>query len=143
MTRPGDRDVAGLLESQLGVRGVVGSLRSLSERLWTPPVDERRETYSDLISDREAVAVVSVLSAHHERIDPWSVERLAALGPYVFGVGLSPGGLVPLDPVAGARVAACLPPDPITTVASIGHPNARRARAYADAIAATLPTLGL
>jgi hypothetical protein len=80
MTRPGDRDVAGLLESQLGVRGVVGSLRSLSERLWTPPVDERRETYSDLISDREAVAVVSVLSAHHERIDPWSVERLAALG---------------------------------------------------------------
>jgi hypothetical protein len=52
----------------------------VSERLWTPPVDERRETYSDLISDREAVAVVSVLSAHHERIDPWSVERLAALG---------------------------------------------------------------
>ena len=33
--------------------------------------------------------------------------------------------------------------DPIITVASIGHPNARGARAYADAIAATLPTLGL
>ena len=80
MTRPDDRDVAGLLESQLGVRGVVGSLRSLSDRLWTRPVDERRETYSDLISDRETVAAASVLSAHHERIDPRSVERLAALG---------------------------------------------------------------
>ncbi|TCC53450.1 hypothetical protein E0H75_07100 [Kribbella capetownensis] len=63
--------------------------------------------------------------------------------PYVFGVGLSPAGLLPLDPVASARSAACLPADPITTVASIGHPNARGAEAYADAIAATLPTLGL
>lgn len=62
---------------------------------------------------------------------------------FVFGVGLSAAGLVPLDPAAGGRVAACLPSNPITTVASIGHPNAKGARAYADAIDAVLPTLGL
>jgi hypothetical protein len=79
MTRPDDRDLADLLESALGVRGVVGSLRSLSGRLWTPPADERPETYSDLASGAEASAVTTLLSAHHERVDPWPAERLAAL----------------------------------------------------------------
>ena len=44
MTRPDDRDVAGLLESQLGVRGVVGSLHTLEVRVRRParpPVDSR------------------------------------------------------------------------------------------------------
>jgi hypothetical protein len=63
--------------------------------------------------------------------------------PFLFGVGLSTTGLVPLDPVAASRAAACGTGDPITTVASIGHPNAKGARAYADAIAAVLPRLGL
>src|SRR4030095_11624686 len=79
MTRPDDRDLVDLLESGLGVRGVLGNLQSLSDRLWTPPTDERLETYSDLASSLEAAAVTTLLSAHHERVDPWSVERLAAL----------------------------------------------------------------
>jgi hypothetical protein len=79
MTRPDDRALADLLESGLGVRGVVGSLRSLSDRLWTPPADEGLETYSDLASGAEAAAVTTLLSAHHERVDPWPAERLAAL----------------------------------------------------------------
>jgi IPT/TIG domain len=65
--------------ARAGVQGEVGSLRSLSERLWTPPTDERLETYSDLASDAGAAAVTTLLSAHHERVDPWSAERLAAL----------------------------------------------------------------
>jgi len=62
---------------------------------------------------------------------------------FLFGVGLSTGGLVPLDPVAGSRVATCGTGNVITTVASIGHPNVQGAKAYADAIAAVLPRLGL
>src|SRR3954452_3704182 len=79
MTRPNDRDLADLLESGLGVQGVIGSLRSLSGRLWTPPADERLETYSDLASGAEADAVTTLLSAHHDRVDPWPAERLAGL----------------------------------------------------------------
>jgi IPT/TIG domain len=62
---------------------------------------------------------------------------------FVFGVGLSAGGLVALDPVAGTRVATCGAGSVLTTVASIGHPNAKGAQAYADAIGAALPRLGL
>jgi len=62
---------------------------------------------------------------------------------FVFGVGLSAGGLVALDPVAATRVATCGAGSVITPVASIGHPNARGAQAYADAIGAALPRLGL
>jgi lysophospholipase L1-like esterase len=55
--------------------------------------------------------------------------------------------LGPEDPVAAARAAAC-PVAPglsgiPTLIASIGHPNAKGAQAYADAIAAVLPSLGL
>ena len=59
---------------------------------------------------------------------------------YLFGSTVPLG---PEDPVAGLRARACPPLDVITAMASIGHPNARGAQAYADAIAAVLPTIGL
>jgi hypothetical protein len=62
---------------------------------------------------------------------------------FLFGAGLSVAGPVPSDAVASARIAGCLPVDPTTTVASIGHPNPRGAQAYADAIIAVLPRLGV
>jgi len=58
---------------------------------------------------------------------------------YLFGSTVPLG---PEDPVAATR-AACTPPDLTTIMASIGHPNAKGARAYADAITAVLPSIGL
>jgi hypothetical protein len=63
--------------------------------------------------------------------------------PFLFGVGFSSAGLVPQDPVAADRSAACGTANPIATIASIGHPNAAGARAYHAAISAVLPGLGL
>lgn len=60
--------------------------------------------------------------------------------PFVFGVTPSVGAE---DPVSVPRAAACGTASAITNIASIGHPNAKGAQAYADAIAATLPGLGL
>jgi hypothetical protein len=58
-----------------------------------------------------------------------------AIDSYLFGVGVSTSGLIPLDPVAPSRLA--LPGCAATVtcrVASLGHPNAAGARAYFDAI---------
>jgi hypothetical protein len=62
---------------------------------------------------------------------------------FLYGVTASLG---PEDPVATSRATACPPMGAggiPTTIASIGHPNAKGAQAYADAIAAVLPSLGL
>jgi hypothetical protein len=55
------------------------------------------------------------------------------------------GSTVPLgpeDPVAATRTS-CMPADIFATMASMGHPNAKGARAYANAINAVLPSIGL
>jgi lysophospholipase L1-like esterase len=104
---------------------------------------DRSALFSSVANTALAAAVAGV---------PGAALAVPAFGPansifapdsFLFGVGLSTSGLVPLDPVAGSRAAACAPGSLITTVASIGHPNAKGARAYADAIAAVLPRLGL
>jgi IPT/TIG domain len=68
---------------------------------------------------------------------------LFAPDPFVFNVGISTGGIDALDPVVGDRAAACGTGNPIANVASMGHPNVKGANAYANAIAAVLPSLGL
>jgi hypothetical protein len=58
---------------------------------------------------------------------------------FLFGVGVAPGRLVPVDPVAAARLAL---PRCVGTlsceIASIGHPNPAGAKAYFEAIHALL-----
>jgi hypothetical protein len=77
--------------------------------------------------------------------------RNAIFAPDAFLYGVT-ASMAPEDPVASARAMACLtPPANIgaalasipTRITSIGHPNARGAQAYADAIASVLPALGL
>jgi hypothetical protein len=68
---------------------------------------------------------------------------LFAPDPFVFNVGISTAGINALDPVVGDRATACGTGNPIANVASMGHPNVKGASAYADAIYAVLPSLGL
>jgi len=67
---------------------------------------------------------------------------LFAPDSFLWGVGISTSGLAPFDPVAGNRATPCGTSDPLTTIASIGHPNARGAQAYATAIESVLPRIG-
>lgn len=62
--------------------------------------------------------------------------------PFLWGVGITGGGLVPLDPVAASRIATC-GTGLVSTIASIGHPNVNGAAAYGTAIEAALPRVGL
>jgi hypothetical protein len=105
--------------------------------------------------DRSAIFAASAnasLASSVAAFGPRVALAVPAFGPanaifapdaFVFGVGLSTAGLVALDPVAGSRVATCGAGNVITRVASIGHPNAKGSKAYADAVVATLPRLGL
>ena len=48
--------------------------------------------------------------------------------------------LAPLDPMAGKRASVCRGGPIHCPIASMGHPNAEGARAYANAIAPHLPS---
>jgi len=64
--------------------------------------------------------------------------------PWIFGLGPN---LEPEDPMAAVRAAECTAPDPVSAFicrrASLGHPNAAGARAYALAIEKALGSLGV
>jgi lysophospholipase L1-like esterase len=123
-----------------------GPLGSLAFRAW---LQERLVARSAIFATTANAALAGAVAATRSAVPTRGVTlAIPAFGPsnaifasdtFLFGSALPPG---PEDPVAAARVAAC-PPDPLTTIASIGHPNAKGARAYADAIIAALPSIGL
>lgn len=108
-------------------------------------LSSRSATFAATANAALASAVTTTAAANPTRRLALAVPQFGpansifAADAFIYGV--TPA-LTAEDPVAALRMAACSA-DPITDIASIGHPNAKGAQAYADAIAAVLPAVGL
>lgn len=126
----------------------LGPYGSWALKTW---VRQRLDTRCALFASSANLALQTAVSTAATAFGPRVALAVPAFGPsnaifasdpFVWGVGLSTGGLVPLDPVAAPRAATCGTGSVTTTVASIGHPNPKGAQAYASAIEAALARLG-
>lgn len=132
------------------VPGVVpigfGLIESALIQLWIRArLSTRSAVFSATANTALASAVTATTAAAPTRRIALAVPQFgpdnAIFAPDSFLYGVT-SALTAEDPVAPMRMAAC-GSDPITDIASIGHPNAKGAQAYADAITAVLPALGL
>ncbi|MBS1223812.1 MAG: hypothetical protein H6R24_490 [Proteobacteria bacterium] len=123
-----------------------GSFAQVGVRAW---IQARLVARSTLFATTANTALANAVAAMNRIVPSRAITFAApsfspanaifASDTFLYGCTVSLG---PEDPIAATR-AACTPPSFVTTLASIGHPNARGARAFADAIIAALPSIGL